>query len=129
MATTRSFSDLDLNFNKHPITKDIIRKTNENAIIGSLKNLISTNYNERLFQPRIGSNITAMLFQPLDPITASIIRSEIEIMIANFEPRVKINYIQVDPDYDKDAFAVTLNFSIVNSLKPITIAVFLERLR
>lgn len=127
--SSRIFSDLDLNFGKHPITGDVTRKTKENAIVNSVKNLIMTNYNERPFSPKLGSNITAMLFEPLDMITSSIISSEIRILIQNFEPRVNINDLQVVPDYDNDGFNVTINFSIVNSLTPLTIAVFLQRLR
>lgn len=125
----RTFSDLDLHFDKHPMTKDVSRKTNENAIVNSLRNLIMTNYNERAFNPTIGSNITAMLFEPLDPVTASIIRNEIIIMVQNFEPRVSVTDVEVMPDYDNDGFNVTINFYIVNNIRPLTVEFFLQRLR
>ena len=126
---SRIFSDLDLNFGKHPITKDVSRKINDNAVINSIKNLIMTNYNERAFNPKLGSNITAMLFEPLDMITAGILRSEIQILIDNFEPRVSVSDIKVNPDYDRDGFDVSITFSIVNNLSPIIVGVFLQRLR
>lgn len=127
--TQRIFSDLDLDFGKHPITKDVIRKTKENAIISSVKNLIQTNRNERPFNPRLGSNINAMLFEPLDELTASILTTEIRTLITNYEPRVRIDNLQVIPDYDKNGFNVILKFSVINSLRPITVSVFLNRLR
>lgn len=127
--TQRIFSDLDLDFGKHPTTKDVLRKTKENAIIASVKNLILTNRNERPFNPKIGSNINAMLFEPLDELTASILMAEIRMLISNYEPRVRIENVQVTPDYDRNGFNVILKFSVINSLKPITVNVFLNRLR
>ena len=34
------YIDLDMDFNKHPITKDVVRKYDEEAIKRALKNLI-----------------------------------------------------------------------------------------
>lgn len=127
--TTKQYSDLDLNFTVHPIKKDINRHLNEMAIINSVKNLILTNHYERLFNPDIGSNIRKLLFEPLDNITASAIEREIEQTINNYEPRVSINTISVGPDFDNNAFTVTLEFTIINRSEPITIKFLLERIR
>jgi len=126
---TRIFSDLDLDFTKHPVTKDVSKKINDNAIIASLRNLIMTNYYERPFNPKMGSNISALLFEPIDTITASIMRNEIKTMISNYEPRVRINDLQVNADPDSDKYDVTLVFYTNNSIKPITVNLFLNRLR
>ena len=70
-----------------------------------------------------------ILFEPLDDITAGIIRSELQIMVNNYEPRIDLHRLDVNPDYDNDGFNVTINFSVKNNLNPITIALFLQRLR
>lgn len=130
MATEeRTFSDLDLNFTKHPITKDVSRKTGNNAVIGALKNLIFTNFYERPFNPRFGSNIRAMLFEPLDPLTGSILQKEIKILIENYEPRVSLRDIQVVADFDRNSYQVTITFFTVNSTQPLRTVLFLNRLR
>ena len=130
MATTeRTFSDLDLNFTKHPITKDVARKTGNNAIIGSLKNLINTNFYERPFNPRLGSNVRNMLFEPLDPLTGVTLQKEIKILIDNFEPRVTLRDVQVVADYDRNSYQVTLTFFTTNSTQPLRTVLFLNRLR
>jgi phage baseplate assembly protein W len=129
MAEERKFSDLDLNFTKHPITKDVSRKVGDQAIISSLKNLIFTNFYERPFNPNIGSNIRKMLFEPLDGISGAVIQKEITILIGNFEPRVKLQSVQVVADYDKNSYAVTITFFTNNSVRPIRTTVFLRRLR
>lgn len=125
----RVYSDLDLNFTKHPITKDVARKLKENAVIASIKNIIFTNFNERPFNPNFGSGIRGLLFEPVDEITASNLYKVISTAINNYEPRVKIEAIQVVPDIDRNGYEITIRFYLLNSLKPITISTFLDRLR
>lgn len=125
----RVYSDLDLNFTKHPITKDVARKLKENAVIASIKNIIFTNFNERPFNPNFGSGVRGLLFEPLDEITATNLYKVVFTAINNFEPRVKIDVIQVVPDPDRNGYEITIRFYLLNSLKPITISTFLDRLR
>lgn len=126
---TRTFSDLDFLFAKHPVTKDVTIKLNENAVINSVRNIILTQYGERRFNPLFGSNIRGLLFEPADEITASAIRNEITVALENFEPRVKLDYVEVYPNSDQNRFDITVRFYLLNSIKPISTNIFLERLR
>lgn len=125
----RIFSDLDLNFSKHPITKDVSLKLNEYAIIASVRNIVLTNRGERRFTPDFGSTVLQMLFEPLDDITAINIKNEIVTSITNYEPRVKIDFVNVIPNFNLDGFDITIRFYLQNSIKPITANLFLQRLR
>lgn len=125
----RDYKDLDLNFNVHPVKKDITKHTGEMAVINSVKNLVLTNHYERPFQPDLGSNIRRMLFENLDTVTAANIEREITQTILNFEPRVRIEQIIVTPKYDDNAYSVQMTFSIVNRTEPISINFLLERIR
>lgn len=125
----RTYSDLDLSFTKHPITKDVSRKTKENAVIASIKNLLQTNYYERAFNPTLGGNITGLLFEPVDPVTAGFLNKEILNTITNHEPRIKVDELQVVADPDNLGYNVTLRFYLLNSIRPVTINLFLDRLR
>jgi len=129
ITTTREWRDLDLNFNIHPIRKDINKHRAEFAVINSIKNLILTNHYEIPFQPEIGCNIRKLLFEPLDMITASLIDREIVETINNFEPRANVTKISVSPDFDNNGFKVELLFQIINRTDPISIKFFLERVR
>lgn len=129
MAEQRVFSDLDLTFTKHPVTKDVSKKIKDNAIIASVKHLILTRFYERPFNPTLGSNISQLLFEPVDFVTASILSKEITMTLRNFEPRVSINEIIVTPDNENQRYDVSLKFFIVNSPRPITVNLFLNRLR
>lgn len=125
----RKYSDLDLNFNIHPVKKDINIWTNEQAVIHSVRNLLVTNHYERPFQPDLGSNIRRLLFEPLDNITASNLDREIRQTIKNFEPRVNVLQLDITPNEEQNAFGVYLQFDIINRTEPITIRFLLQRIR
>lgn len=125
----RVYSDLDLKFSKHPVTKDVSLKTNEYAVIGSVRNIVMTNFGERRFTPKFGSDVFSQLFEPLDDMTAMNIKEEIIASLTNYEPRIKIDFVNVVPNFSQDGFNVTIRFYLLNSIKPITTALFLQRLR
>jgi phage baseplate assembly protein W len=132
MATvtyTRRYSDLDLNFNIHPVRKDITKNVDERAVINSIKNLLSTNHYERPFRPFLGGNIRRLLFENLDSITATRMEKEVEQIIRNFEPRAILEKVTVLAKPESNSFGVTIEFSIVNRQEPITITFQLERIR
>ena len=129
IPTARTFRDLDLNFNIHPVKKDINTFTNEFAVINSIKNLVLTNHYERPFQPELGSNLRRLLFENVDSVTASVIENEITETIRNFEPRAQVSKVTAVPAPDENKYSVELEFFIINSPNPITITFFLERIR
>lgn len=126
---SRSFRDLDLNFQIHPIRKDINKHTNEMAVINSVKNLILTNYYERPFRPEVGSGVRSLLFENVDSVVAAQLERAIEETILNFEPRVQISKVRAIPAPDENAYKILLEFFIVNLTNPISITFFLERIR
>jgi phage baseplate assembly protein W len=127
--STRTFRDLDLNFQIHPVRKDINILKNEYAIINSVKNLVLTNFYERPFQPELGSNVRRLLFENIDTVVASQLERSIEETILNFEPRVQISRITALPRPDENKYMIELEFFIINNANPITINFFLERVR
>ena len=126
---TRTFSDLDLNFTAHPVTKDITRRFDENAVKASLKNLIFTQNYERPFHSEIGSPIRALLFEPASPLVIASMKKAIYDMVNNFEPRVRLIDVQVRYMPDSNDIGVTIVFSIINTEKPLTLDLVLERTR
>jgi phage baseplate assembly protein W len=126
---SRTYSDLDLNFQIHPVRKDINRHIGDLAVINSVKNLILTGHYERPFQPDLGSNVRRLLFENMDVVTATAIEREITQTIENFEPRVRVSQTQVIADFDNNGFKVYLEFFVENRTEPISIQFFLERVR
>jgi len=127
--TTREYKDLDLNFRAHPVTKDVVKRTGNAAIIGALRNLILTNLFEKPFQPSFGSRVRGLLFEDVSFITANILQTEISNVIANFEPRVGVDAIRVQANPDQNRYDITIRFFINNLEAPVTINFFLEKVR
>lgn len=126
---TRIFSDLDFNFTAHPVTKDLVRTFDENAIKRSIKNLLLTRNFERPFHSEIGSPIRQLLFNPPGPMFSVMLQRAIVDVITNFEPRVEILGVSVDDYSDANAVGITLEFKILNTERPITVEYTLERTR
>ncbi len=130
MATRNHiYSDLDLTFLRQPGTGDVSMKYDEQAVIRSVRNLISTNRYERLFQPEIGSTLNQLLFEPVSPLTANLIEDEIVRMIKNYEPRATISQVIVSAKPDDNAFNVSLYVLIGNQTTPTAINLILTRTR
>ena len=115
---SRGFKDISLSFRPHPITRDVIPLKNESAIARAVKNLVLTHLQERPFTPNLGSRLGESLFELMDAGSASIIADEITNTIDNFEPRVKLQDVQVIPYYDSHAFDVTIVYEIVGIAIP-----------
>lgn len=126
---TRIFSDLDLNFSAHPVTGDISRKFDENAIKQSLKNLMQLRHYEKPFHSEIGSPLRELLFEPITPLTELMARRAIIDLISNFEPRVDLIDVEVIASDENNTFYVSVTFKIVNTERPLTLDFVLERTR
>ena len=125
----RVYKDLDLNFKAHPVTKDVVKRTGNAAIIGALKNLILTNLYEKPFQPNFGSRVRGLLFEDVSFITANVLQTELSNVIKNFEPRVGVDAIRVQANPDQNRYDITIRFFINNLEAPVTINFFLEKVR
>ena len=110
---SRGFKDLSASFQTNPLSNDLIALKNESAIARSVRNLVLTGQGERPFQPVLGTGVSRLLFENMDKLTASAIRSELRTTIENYEPRVEINEIIVEPDFEGNAFHVTLQYFII----------------
>jgi len=126
---TRNFSDIDLNFTPHPVTRDLVRRVDEAAVKHSLKNLILTRNFERPFHSEIGSPVRELLFDLITPMTALMIRRAIIDLISNFEPRVVLLDVEAIASPDNNSVYINITFKIVNTERPLTLDFALERTR
>jgi phage baseplate assembly protein W len=110
---SRSFKDISLSFEPHPVTKDLPILKNERAIIRSVRNIVETIPTERFFNPDFGSDVRSSLFDIVDYATVSIIEDQILIAINSYEPRVENVQVTVDPELDNNALEVTVIFDII----------------
>ena len=112
--SSRIYKDLNLNFSTNPITSDVTTLTDVNAVKRSVRNLLLTNHYDRPFHPEIGSNVQALLFENFGPITGNQLSRQIEDMIANFEPRARVETVECYPVPDTNTYDVRIYFYVEN---------------
>ena len=110
---SKGFLDLSASFQNNPLSNDLIALKNEYAISRSVRNLILTIQGERPFAPVLGSNVNNLLFENMDKLTAAALKDEIITTIENYEPRVDVNDVICEPNYDNNEYHVTVKYYIV----------------
>ena len=112
--STRVYKDLNLNFDVNPITSDVTTVTDVNAVKRSVRNLLLTNHYDRPFHPEIGSNVQYLLFENFGPITGNQLSRQIEELLANFEPRARVETVECYPVPDTNTYDVRIYFYVEN---------------
>ena len=110
---SKSFKDISMSFKFNPLSGDLITLKNENAIARAVRNIVSTTPGEKLFSPDFGSSVSEILFENVDDITAVSIRDEIRSSLSNYEPRVELIDVEVDPNFDENQFDVLITYRII----------------
>ena len=123
------YSDFDLSFIKHPNTKDVTILKDIDAVKQSVKNLVLTDQGERPFIPLLGSNIRALLFEPVDDFTAFDIDEQVRQTIKNHEPRVRVLDVDVIAEADNNRFKLSIDFQMITNLDTGNVSFYLERIR
>ena len=124
------YKDLNLNFTKHPVKKDIVPLSGAAAVKRSVRNLVQYGHFEKPFHPEIGSGIRDLLFENMTPFTANTLARKIVDVITNFEPRALLAGVEVIPRFDENQYEVIVEFYIQNAPSEIVDLTFtLERIR
>lgn len=135
------FSDFLNSFAKTPIGDQLGRVTNEQSVNQSLKNLIRTNLGERLFQPRVGSDVYASMFEPNDILLVETLKFNIENTIKINESRVNLLSVDVTSvvnqltkaskniGMDENTVTIKIVYTLINNPEPITLTTTLKRIR
>lgn len=118
-----------MNLSKHPLSKDVARQTNDDAVKQAIKNLILTDRGERLMQPNLGGNIRAMLFENFTPQTVLNVKQIIEETIRTHEPRAGLIDVIVTAHEDHNQISVSVTFYVINIQEPISLEFILTRIR
>jgi len=130
IGTIDNYSDLDMNLGFHPMTKDVRKKTKEDSIKQSVRNLILTSPGEKLFNPGWGCNLRGFLFEPITDTAALDIKDMVKITLQNYEPRIEVIDIIVLPMLNRDGYEIGLYYKLRETTTVINQTVSLaERVR
>ena len=115
---SRSFKDISLSFEPHPVSQDLKVLKNESAIRRSVRNIVQTIPTEKYFDPLFGSDVYSSLFDFVDFGTASNIQDQIKVALNNFEPRIGDVDVNVDAQPDTNEFEITIIYDIIGQEFP-----------
>ena len=110
---SQAFKDISMSFQINPLNDDLIALTNATAIARSIRNIVFTSPGEKVFDPNFGSNVSKLLFEIVDDVSALAIRDEIENSIRNHEPRAELIDVIIEPNYDANEFNATILYRII----------------
>ena len=110
---SQSFKDISMSFETNPLNDDLIALKNSSAIARSIRNIVFTQPGEKFFNPEFGSRVSESLFEIVDEVSTIAIRDEIRSSIINYEPRVNLLDVLVNPNPDENEMNVTIKYEIV----------------
>ena len=108
----RKFKDISMSFETNPLNDDLVSLSDTSAIARSIRNIVFTQPGEKFFNPDFGSRISESLFENVDEVSALAIEDEIKSSIINFEPRVNLSFVSVNPNPDDNEMNVTIEYEI-----------------
>ena len=128
VSKRQQYSDLDLSFLRNS-NKDIVPVTDIDAVKASVRHILLTNHGDRPFQPYLGANLRALLFEPADQFTIFAIHEDIRFAITKFEPRIDQIKIRVNSDDSRGEYNVLVAFRVIAQNQNADMNIRLERVR
>ena len=126
----RQFTDLDLFFGRKTSDSDISKVTDVQAVKRSIRNLVQLNVYDKPFHPEISGGVRELLFEHLSPMIAAVLTRKVEDVIENFEPRCRLVSVRAIPNFDRNAYEISIEFYVVNApTELVELDVLLERIR
>lgn len=92
---------------------DIRVDTDIQAINNSLRNIFTTKKGQKILNPNFGSSLDQYLFSPITETNAKTIANELLKAVELYEPRIKISKVNVIPVYDKNAYYISVYYTLL----------------
>ena len=124
---SRTYKDFAYSFFANPMSGDVGKKTGVSAVKSAIVSILKTNHNERMFQPEFGSNIRALLFEQMNPITEERIKTEVENAVRNHEPRAEILGITVEGQEEQNRYLVSILFNVSSEAEPQKLETYFDK--
>jgi len=110
------WKDLDLLFRVHPVTGDVVTRTDVEAVKRSVKNIVLTNKYERPFKPNFGTSLRELLFELNTSRQLKKVQRRIKETLEKTEPRIMNVSVLLSND-DSNEVNITIIYDIKNSIR------------
>jgi phage baseplate assembly protein W len=106
-----------------PVTPDVDTRRLEYAdgprkVEQSIRIILETEPGERIMRPSFGCGLRRYLMQPNTTSTRALIRHDVELGLANFEPRIAVNSVSVDAGDDPALVLIRIAYVHVRDNRP-----------
>jgi len=91
---------------------DVKRITDYDSVKASVRNILQTSKGSRRMMPDFGASLEKFLFEPMDDNTSQRIGACILEELTFWEPRITIENVNIEADYDNLQYMITLSFTI-----------------
>lgn len=119
------YFDLRVNLDVHPVSGDLMRYTDADAIASQIKNLIFTDFYEVPWKPMLGAGVPQTLFENFGIDTEYEITTRITETINKYVKRAEL--VGVELKYDgHNGYDCTIVFRPINALDTTTLKIFLR---
>jgi len=123
------YSDIDLRFQKHPITKDLIKLEDDDAVKASIKNIVLINKKEKRFDSFLGGNIRNYIFENMDSLYIETIKEDIISLIYKYDQRINDIVITNLSNLDNDDIFLSIVYKISNIPYTSTLDLIIKKIR
>tara|TARA_R110000772_G_scaffold98454_2_gene197845 strand:+ start:188 stop:607 length:420 start_codon:yes stop_codon:yes gene_type:complete len=110
------WKDLDLLFRVHPVTGDVVTRTDVEAVKRSVRNIVLTNKYERPFKPNFGTSLRELLFELNTSRQLKKVQRRIKETLEKTEPRI-MNVSVLLSNNDSHEVNITIVYDIKNSIR------------
>lgn len=102
---------------------------NQSAVLEAIYNIIGIRPMERLFLPEFGSSVPDILFDPIHPMTALVLRTALIRAIQKWEPRVQVieQLTVIEADENLAGYWATIAMQVLGLQGVDLYTVFLQR--
>ena len=118
------YTDIDYNLTINSLSNDVSIKYDLNAIAQSIKNIVLTSQNEKIFNSTFGGGASLLTFESLLPFQLNIIKRTLIGAIQLEEPRATVTNIDIK-DTNLGYWQIDITFNPIydkNLVKTITIS-------
>jgi len=84
----------------------------------SIRIILDTDPGERIMRPSFGCGLRRYLMRPNTNATRALIRHDVELGLANFEPRINVSAVSVDPGDDPALVLIRISYVHVRDNRP-----------
>jgi len=92
--------------------KDIDELQDAEAIINSVKNILTTTPGQKLLNPLLGLDFRSYLFEPINSTTSYFIGYFIYNNLGIQEPRITLEGVSIESSPEENQYDININFSV-----------------